>query len=697
MAIVLLVSVLLSAALTSMFFALSSATKLTSKNLGTRRAQYICDGVVALAGFELRRASVRSTTLDALDTALDPLRAGIIADGVIIDELRANASGSARRTVVPSGGLAGMEVSVVDLDLRIALRSPEAPPCRARHVQPLASLAFFQFPAFSVDAAAITPGPNVDVRVPGRGGYVWGKSSANAGAGLQGRDMRSAPLTLPEAPDHITPVPTDLRFLLQRPGTGFPASVPTPTAELLNNRLAFAADLRIIDGEWYVRDPADDNAWPGLAVWSDHPCTNAVSVGACSNVVGSSDGQWLNDSVVRRRLYSRYERNGNGFLDASGGAGVVSYGSITGSSDVDAFEPAGFQATELCANDPLGFRKPAACTPKDPLKDGPRVALADAARAGFRDPHLDLPRTPINIDVGLLGTAMQTIGQGELGDVLCLPRGPGDPGTCRRVFNGVVYISSTHGSPGTAPPSFTAPIAPIPSDPRVGVKLPWPLCGQLSGDQNSLETGEDATGYFNIDVEHGCDDADFAQIDSVRLLRAFDLSAFANTGLTIVTDLPVYLQGDWNVAGVTAGARTAIMAERVTVMSAKFTDLFAPPLGTVAFPPPPPPPPPPTTPPTPPPPPDPALATPTVTMRGSILAGNVVVDVIGLVRVIEPSVNVTVEGSLATAFTSTVVADDHRPGKFGWSYPDALFSGAPTEQPPGTPRATFVLPGARRP
>ncbi|MDP2340031.1 MAG: hypothetical protein Q8O67_03660 [Deltaproteobacteria bacterium] len=674
MAIVLLISVLLSAALTSMFFALSSATKLTAKNLGARRAQYVCDGVVALAGFELRRASVRSTTLDVLNDALDPLRAGIVADGVVIDELRAEASTDSRRTVVPSGGLAGMEVSVVDLDLRIALRSPEAPPCRARHVQPLASLSFFQFPAFSVSGVVVAGnGPSFVANLPPQG-YLWGKSASNSAGRVEGRTMTTAPLTLPEAPTHMTPTPTDLRFLLQQPGTGHPAAVVTPPPEPLGNRIAFSADLRIIDGEWFLRDPDRPAAWPGVPLWSDHPCSDATSIGPCSNTVGSSSGDWFNDAVVRRRLYSRYERNANGFLDSAGGAGVVSYGSIVGGSGGDAFEPAGFAPASLCSNDPGTFRKPVECVSTDPSNDGPRAALADAARAGFRDPDLDVSRTPINVDVGLLGTAMATLGKGELGDFLCLPLARGVPGTCRRVFNGIVYISANRGSPTTTAPPFT----PIASDARVAPKLPWPLCGELSSGQDALETGEDP-GYFDELVQRGCADDDFARIDSVRLMRASDLSAFQHTGLTVVSDLPVYLQGDWNVDGASAGARSAIMTERFTAVSTRFSDGFAPPLGPVAFPALP----------------SPAPPTPSVSLRASLFAGNAGTDSATLVRVIEPVINVAVDGALAAGFQSAVA--NRRPSRLTWRYPRELLSGAPTEQPPSAPRATFILPGARRP
>ncbi|HEY1100753.1 MAG TPA: hypothetical protein VGF99_17570, partial [Myxococcota bacterium] len=67
-----------------------------------------------------------------------------------------------------------------------------------------------------------------------------------------------------------------------RPNTRFlvePLLTNDPTG-FGRNKLAFKAQIRIIDGVWYVKDPGenndiavdgDDGPWPGIPIWSDHP------------------------------------------------------------------------------------------------------------------------------------------------------------------------------------------------------------------------------------------------------------------------------------------------------------------------------------------------------------------------------------------------------------------------------------------
>ncbi len=694
MAIVLLVSVLLSIALTSMFFALSSATKVTAKNLAVRRSQYICDGVVALATSALKKATepepfggrggiggvggIRgfgpNVTIEQLNRALEPLRVGVAADGVIIDQLQVDLSGDSRLTVVPSGGLAGLEVSVVDLDLKIGLHTADAPPCSARQVQPLASLSIFQFPAFSFADLSVTKPARGAYDFPSRRSYVWGKSSATPDVlllDLEGRTASSAGLTLPILPEAIpAPRPTDLKFWTQQPNTDFPLDAP---AEKAGARAAFDADIRIIDGEWFLRDPVRRDAWPGIPIWTDHPCTDATRAdGSCSNIVGSSDARWLQDDLVVRRQYSRYERNGHGFLDGGVGvgvgAGVVSYGSVVGGAGNDAHDPGGFLSPSVCAAAADGFRRFNACASTAAEKNGPRAALADISRAGFVDEGAHLP---INIDVGALGAALQTKINGELGSLICVPRSKDDAGGCRRIFNGILYVSSSHGTPiNVAPKNITA----IGSDPRVGSKLPWALCGKLSTSQTSLD-GAEKPGFFDADVMTGCDDDDYAKIDAVRLTRADNMAAFAVTGLTVITDLPLYVQRDYNNGGGGPQQRAALVGERVTVLSSVYSDRFAPQLGSASLPSP--------------------SSTPRVRVQASIFAGVGGSDASAVVRVVEDDIDVDFAGALAAGWTPKGLRD-HGPDRLRWVYPASLLSGAAAEHPPGAMRGSFVLPGARR-
>jgi len=42
------------------------------------------------------------------------------------------------------------------------------------------------------------------------------------------------------------------------------------TAEIREQKFAHKADIRIINGAWYLKDPANPNNWPGVIIWSDH-------------------------------------------------------------------------------------------------------------------------------------------------------------------------------------------------------------------------------------------------------------------------------------------------------------------------------------------------------------------------------------------------------------------------------------------
>jgi hypothetical protein len=180
---------------------------------------------------------------------------------------------------------------------------------------------------------------------------------------------------------------------------------------------------------------------------------------------------------------------------------------------------------------------------------------------------------PINIDLGMLAAAMHENRHGELGMHACLSGAAGGCPDGQR-FNGVLSISASRGVPSSAPDG--ALIFPA-GDGRQQKRLPWALCGTFTSDEASFERGEDP-GLFTGEHFADCDDDNWAAIDAVRLVRGADLSAFAETGLTIVSDLPVYVQGDFNKVG--SSVRMAIIAERVTFLSPSWKDGDRPPLGT---------------------------------------------------------------------------------------------------------------------
>lgn len=121
------------------------------------------------------------------------------------------------------------------------------------------------------------------------------------------------------------------------------------TSDLKSQRLAYKADIRIIDGVWYRRDPANPESWPGIPIWSDHPGSAPRSWHASSSSIAAPPGATApttNDAgqadirVSRAwgacgagacptpRLFSYYEYdsyNKRVFDDTSG---VISYGTL---------------------------------------------------------------------------------------------------------------------------------------------------------------------------------------------------------------------------------------------------------------------------------------------------------------------------------------------------------------------------------
>lgn len=664
--IVLLVSVLLSALLTTMFLKLAVTSKSSGRSLVMRRSHYLCNGVVRIASGIIKKAAPRVSTLDQLDEALKPLRLGVLADDVIIDELRAEPSEDSTPMTVPSGPFAGAGVMVMDLELRIALRANGVPPCRVSETQPLASLSFLQLPAFSALGVDVTASDRFVVE-PEASGIAWGATAAAVDmGGRRGGDPEltarvgdpDARLSLPKPVDPADVRP-GLRFLIEPPG---PAELASPS------RLAHAAGLRIIDGEWYI--PATE--WPGRRIWSDHPCADDEAVEGCSLVTDiSNTALWLSSDPGVRRLYSRYERNGRGLVDGGAGAGVVSYGALEVAADGTP-NPGGFLSGSVCeAGSPLAtFARPAACAAftggANAGKGGAKAALVDMTRGGFADVDRAAPVVPINIDLGLLAAAMHENRNGELGIHAFLP---GAAGGCpdRQRFNGVLYISSSRGVSSSAP---TGTIDFPDSDARQQERLPWALCGAFTSNEASFEGGE-SPGLFTTDHFAGCEDADWARLDAVGLVRGRDLSAFAETGLTIVSDLPVYVQGDFNQLG--DSARVAIVSERVTFLSSTWRDLESPLLGAVTT----------------------APEGAAVKARVSLLTGASAPGPIqNVVRVIEPKTDVTLTGGLAVLFESPIAVATS-PRKLTWRYPKALLAAGIDAQPPAVPRGSFIMPSTR--
>lgn len=649
---VLLVSVVISGILATLFVRLNASTRLAAQQNGLRRSRYICDGVATLASRIIREALPTTPVLSALDAKLDPLRLGVAQDRILIDALRADTGADSRRTTVPSGAFAGLNVIAVDVQINIALRGEGVPPCTSRETLPLASLSVFQLPAFSTTNLSVAA-KSAFVVEPAVAGIAWGASGST--------------VSLAAPPPRPAPPPPTLRA--ETAVTGPLDLAAAGRALLLPGQPLFEeAGLRIVDGEWSA----------GRVLYSDHVCANDFRGEGCSSTVAPSSPAWRSSTAAVRRLYSRYERNGLGFVDgvaAGVGAGVVSYGSLVG------VDPAGFLSAATCSTRLSGaavapgtFAPPASCArfaagdrPELVGKGGRQAALLDVARGGFGDPQLQ-GLLPMNIDVEMLGAAMLQNRNGEVGTAVCLPGAVGGCTAAKR-FNGILYLSAGRGSLPTAPAG--ALVFPA-SDARNQGRVPWPLCGDLPNNHASVESGEQP-GLFTANEFVGCDDADYARVTAIRLVRAGDLRAFKDTGLTIVSDLPVFVQGSFNTTEPT-NQRTAIIAERVTFLSSSWNDELSP-FMTPA--------------------PPPAAGSPVV-IRTSLLTGAANVDgaIEDVVRAIEPNLRVTVIGSLGIAFPSTVPAA--RTPQLLWRTVPELLSPAEDEQPPGAPRATFLLPTTSR-
>ena len=65
---------------------------------------------------------------------------------------------------------------------------------------------------------------------------------------------------------------------------------------------------------------------------------------------------------------------------------------------------------------------------------------------------------------------------------------------------------------------------------------------------------------------------------ALKLVRGADIVGYGVTGLTVVAENPVYVQGDWNATGSTfagAHAATAVIADAVTLLSNNWTDTIS--------------------------------------------------------------------------------------------------------------------------
>jgi hypothetical protein len=392
---------------------------------------------------------------------------------------------------------------------------------------------------------------------------------------------------------------TSMRFLVD-------PMLDTEPEDVREQKFAFKADVRIIDGVWFIRDPANPRAI-GTPVWSDHPGNGSTSYAGnpagivTSQVVGQEDlrssAGWGGNTPLQYSYYSFEPDTAPGTLRwARSGASpraVISYGLLDNAGG-DLWTPGTYTT---------------APTTTAPGAIGPASSLTHflaGARSGFKDgwletrsESLDPPPSgsspgnsavetkrsrmlPINFDVLAFLDALQTCapGQNELGSHF---RGTCTGNKAAREFNGIVYVAATWpGSMdglGDTPASSTfAKLSPFHAENNTDGNvvadpgLPMPLCFPspsappvITGAPAPLSPTSPpalATTLTRCD-QMGRATPNRSFPNMLRLFNARHISPPTSTtypgtsvvvradvlpkGLTIATNLPVVVMGNANV------------------------------------------------------------------------------------------------------------------------------------------------------
>lgn len=377
------------------------------------------------------------------------------------------------------------------------------------------------------------------------------------------------------------------------------------TAQARPAKFAYKADIRVLDGVWYLKDPANASAWPGIPIWSDHPgrFTDSYGINVGQEDIrtrwSGSPNQWTAGDMPHYFSFYEYDFGNLTIVDDSNG--VISYGAIGFRSGVwmpgywlD--ESGGLGDVNLCNFPTYWLQMPGPPVPASDcggpdchlyyLTHGshcqgnyPNMSTATkvlaAARSGFRDGHIQdwagsttANMLPINFDVTTFATALGSAAAGELGSYF------GAGNFMGRAFNGIVYVSGTW--PGSANGYGSGLATPAPSQGAVvdvnqsgpfsvasQQALPFPLCSNsttaptpgLAG--SAFDTVNQGPFTVNRFVVPDCASYNPAGItaypNSVRLINGATISAATfPAGLTVATNLPVYVVGDFNTSSNTA-------------------------------------------------------------------------------------------------------------------------------------------------
>lgn len=366
--------------------------------------------------------------------------------------------------------------------------------------------------------------------------------------------------------------------------------LPSDTHTMASSKFAYQADIRIINGVWYLKNPNNEAEWPGMPIWSDHPgefqTTNEEGIEGVAQQVGQDSLRTSRNWTDTPKYYSYYEYDAANTKLFTNNLGVISYGNlyrdnsaglkwIPGhwtNTNMSVFCPASQTCTN-CTNSIMKYSTALSCTGGGPALDV-SVGVLNATRGGFMNGHAqDAPggsaglarQYPMNFDVDHFQQALSNKGSGELGSYF------GANTYMNRDFNGIIYISNTwqnsmRGTDGTNTPAdwpiqgaqndAAQPTAAIHAPARIQRALPYELC-------STTRAGADfdgAGGGFVIPncasytyTAGGAAPAINARPNNIRIINGKDLRPdVLPVGLTIATNLPAYVLGEYNTSSDTS-------------------------------------------------------------------------------------------------------------------------------------------------
>lgn len=393
----------------------------------------------------------------------------------------------------------------------------------------------------------------------------------------------------------------------------------TDAQEVKEMKYAYKADLRILDGVWYIKNPDNPDDWPGIKIWSDHPggADEPSEIGQEQAEVGQDQIRTFWDSTAYKwpendtpRNYSYYEYDADSGQIYEDETGVISYGGSVYNSPQRPLAPGLWFDGPSGASSPLcddqSLKCSGSCGMFSALKNNlkcrngkpPHLStlLLNATRTGFRDAHIHVLSSgsksekiakstilPVNFDVEQFQQALQNKAAGELGSYF----GPGR--LHERDFNGIVYVSSSwpgslDGFDDSVPES--APYQGNQNDPaQMAITgeahqraLPYQLCSS-----SSSRAGQpyDKLGRFKVPSceAYARSGSLKAFPNAVRVINGANIdNAVLPKGLSIVTNLPIYIAGDYNTSSNTDSATSTpwvpalIAGDWVSVLSNNWDD-----------------------------------------------------------------------------------------------------------------------------